>query len=131
MIIWNTIVNARKLAGSVIIGGLLCLPLVPTAARAGIDQAPMLLAQEQNVRIATLQCGGYTITIRTEGSAASDSYSYLTDGLFLTNGTRDGETYLFYNNDYEYKVVTQGGGSGSLTVSHYGETMMTKQCTWS
>lgn len=134
MTIFNSMDDAQQLVGSIAFAGLLCAQtlLAPTAARAiNSGKTPILLAQEQHVRIATLQCGGYTITIRTEGSAASDSYSYHTDGLFLRNGIREDETYLFYNNDHEYKVETRSGGTGRLTVSHYGERIMTKQCTWS
>ncbi|UBF28994.1 hypothetical protein K9N68_14825 [Kovacikia minuta CCNUW1] len=115
-----------------IITSLICVELsFVLPSRATPPAESILLAQEQNVRIATLRCGGYVIVIRTIGSAASESYSYQTRGLYLRNGTRDGETYSFYNNDYEYKVETRGGGSGTLTVLHYGERVLTKQCTWS
>jgi hypothetical protein len=94
-------------------------------------QNPLLVAQQMNGRIATLQCGGYTITIRFVGPASSETFSYQTQGLFLNNGTREGDDYIFYNNDYEYRVTTIGGGTGRLQVSHYGERILSKQCTWS
>jgi len=92
---------------------------------------PVLIAQQINGRIAHLVCGEFDIMIRFVGTAASDQYSYQTHGLYLDNGySNDGETYHFFNNDFEYRVTTRGGGSGSLTVLHYGETLLTKSCTW-
>jgi hypothetical protein len=93
-------------------------------------QGPLLLAQQMNGRIATLQCGGYTITIRFVGDASSTTFSYQTQGLFLNNGVQEGDDYIFYNNDYEYRVTTIGGGTGRLQVFHYGERVLSKQCTW-
>jgi hypothetical protein len=106
--------------------------MIPIAAYATpLTQTPFLLAQQMNGRVATLQCGGYTITIRFVGSAASNTFSYQTSGLFLKNGIQEGDDYIFYNNDYEYRVTTIGGGTGRLQVFHYGERVLSKQCTWS
>jgi hypothetical protein len=102
-----------------------------SASAATPAKTPLYLAQETNGRIATLKCGAYTITIRFVGNASSNVYSYETRGLYLGNGSREGDDYIFYNNDYEYRVTTKGGGSGRLQVLHYGERMLDKQCTWS
>jgi hypothetical protein len=124
--------NTQKLIGS--ISSLLCIGTVvaPSICLAATPlQTPTLIAQEVNGRVATLQCGGYTITIRFVGTAASKTFSYQTRGLFLRNGSQDGDDYVFYNSDYEYRVTTEGGGSGRLQVFHYGEQVLDKQCTWS
>ncbi len=135
MTICNSTNHVRKqLIGSIAIAGSLCTQtaLAPMSARAATaPKALILLAQQQNARIATLQCGAYTIVINTQGTADKEVYTYRTKGLFLRDGTRDGEDYIFNNNDYEYRVTTRGGGSGRLTVSHYGERILTKQCTCS
>jgi len=104
--------------------------IAPAVKANAPSQKPVLLAQQMNGRIATLQCGGYTITIRFVGPASSNTFSYQTRGLFLNNGTQDGDDYVFYNNDYEYRVTTIGGGIGRLQVFHYGERVLNKQCTW-
>jgi hypothetical protein len=115
------------------------LALSQAAPAAVPSDEPILLAQQVNGRIAHLQCGPYDITIRFVGYASSDEYSYQTHGLFLTGGveneTGDGQSmYRFFNNDFEYRVVLRGGGSGSgsgsLMVLKYGETLLTKSCTW-
>lgn len=103
---------------------------IPSALATPYTQVPVRLAQQMNGRVATLQCGEFTITIRFVGDASSETYSYQTRGLFLNNGSRDGDDYVFYNNDYEYRVTTTGGGTGMLQVFHYGERILTKQCTW-
>jgi hypothetical protein len=126
--------GVRRFFGSTAIASILCmtgLQADTSTLATTVQEAPILLAQRQNVRIATLQCGPYRITIRTVGSAASERYSYQTKGLYLTNGTRNGETYSFYNNDHEYRVLTRGGGSGRLSVFHYGRRILDRQCTWS
>lgn len=105
--------------------------LLSKAAPASISSnEPVVLAQQINGRVAHLVCGEYDIMLRFVGTAASDQYSYQTHGLYLADGYREGETYHFFNNDFEYRVVTHSGGSGSLTVLHYGETLLTKSCTW-
>lgn len=107
-----------------------------SARAASPNQAPMLLAQEQNGAIAQVRCGQYTIRIGFDGSAGSNKYTYQTKGLSLKNGSRQGDTYIFDNNDFEYRMTLTGGtasrsyGVGTLTVSHYGERLLTKQCTW-
>lgn len=99
-------------------------------------QAPTLLAQGANQRIAVLQCGAYTITIRFDGSIGSDRFSYQTRGLFLRGGQMEGNDYVFQNQDYEYRVTVNfvnqydTTGNGRLQVFHYGETILTRQCTW-
>ncbi len=110
----------------------ICTAMIPVAAFATpAVKAPFLVAQQMNGRVATLQCGGYTITIRFVGSASSNTFSYQTQGLFLNNGIQEGDDYIFYNNDHEYRVTTTGGGTGRLQVFHYGERILSKQCTWS
>lgn len=104
--------------------------ITPSVKANTLSQSPLLVAQQMNGRIATLQCGGYTITIRFVGPASSETYSYQTRGLFLNNGTREGDDYIFYNNDHEYRVTTIGGGTGRLQVFHYGERILSKPCTW-
>jgi len=104
--------------------------LSQSAPAAVSSDEPVLLAQQINGLVAHLQCGPYNILVRFVGTAASEQFSYQTNGLFLTDGFRDGETYHFFNNDFEYRVVTHSGGRGSLTVLHYGETLLTKSCTW-
>ncbi|UBF24324.1 hypothetical protein K9N68_21795 [Kovacikia minuta CCNUW1] len=123
----------KRLLRSILVAGLLGMETAATAIAAlAIPplQPPMLLAQQMNGRIATLQCGGYTITIRFVGDASSNTFSYQTRGLFLNNGVQEGNDYIFYNNDYEYRVTTIGGGTGRLQVFHYGERVLSKQCTW-
>lgn len=123
----------QLLANLIALGSLLSIgaSLQIAVANATTVKTPLLLAQQMNGRIATLQCGGYTITIRFVGPASSDRFSYQTSGLFLNNGTQEGDDYIFYNNDYEYRVTTIGGGTGRLQVFHYGERILSKQCTWS
>jgi hypothetical protein len=125
----------RRLLHSIVVAGLLGMEIAATAIAVAAlaitpPQRPMLLAQQMNGRIATLQCGGYTITIRFVGDASSNTFSYQTQGLFLKNGVQEGNDYVFYNNDYEYRVTTIGGGTGRLQVLHYGERVLSKQCTW-
>jgi len=129
--------NERKQIFAVAATGVLLSEFLFASSVAAAPQAPILVAQETNGRIATLQCGEYTITIAFVGSAASETYSYRTRGLFLQNGEREGNDYVFYNNDYEYRVsILEGGsekrdfGTARLQVSHYGERILTKQCTW-
>jgi hypothetical protein len=126
--VWHKSVCALMMAG-----GLVCTAAVsPLVAQAEtFNPSPMLVAQQMNGRIATLQCGGYTITIRFVGDASSTRFSYETRGLFLNNGAQEGDDYVFYNNDYEYRVTTTGGGTGRLQVFHYGERVLSKQCSWS
>jgi len=99
-------------------------------------QAPDLLAQRANERIAMLQCGEFTISIRYDGATGSNRYSYQTRGLFLRGGEMDGNDYVFYNSDYEYRVTVNfanqydTSGNGRLQVFHYGEPILNKQCTW-
>ncbi len=124
----------KRLMQLMAVTGLLCVEagaIVTSAFATPPHPAPMILAQQINGRIATLQCGGFTITIRFVGTAASNTFSYQTRGLFLKNGSQEGDDYVFYNNDYEYRVTTTGGGTGQLQVFHYGERILRKQCTWS
>jgi hypothetical protein len=124
----------ERLIRWVAVVSLVCVEttVMTTSTRANIpSRNPLLIAQQMNGRIATLQCGEFTITIRFVGSASSNTFSYQTRGLFLNNGTQDGDDYVFYNNDYEYRVTTIGGGTGRLQVFHYGERVLSKQCTWS
>ncbi|MGB5975220.1 MAG: hypothetical protein WBG38_17980 [Nodosilinea sp.] len=96
----------------------------------------VLLAQQLNGRVAHLVCGPYDIIIRFVGYAGSSEFSYQSHGIYLENGVQEGETYRFFNNDFEYRVVTRSAnagenfGRGSLSVLHYGETLVTKSCTW-
>lgn len=132
MINFTSICNVKKLLTSAIaLSTLLVTPTGAMAADLTTPKAPFLLTQQMNGRIATLQCGGYGITIRFVGSASSNTFSYQTKGLFLRNGIQEGDDYIFYNSDYEYRVTTTSGGTGRLEVSHYGERILTKQCTWS
>jgi hypothetical protein len=100
------------------------------------SKPPILLAQRANERIAVLQCGEFAITLRYVGYPGSDRFSYQTRGLFLNNGQMDGNDYVFYNSDHEYRVTINfanqydTSGSGRLQVLHYGETILNKQCTW-
>lgn len=133
--------NGRKqIAAFMAVAGVLSIESL-LASRVVAAPRPILIAQQMNGRIATLQCGTYTITIAFVGTAASNTYSYRTRGLFLQNGERQngekGDEYVFYNNDYEYRVaILEGGsdrrnfGTATLQVSHYGERVLTKQCTW-
>jgi hypothetical protein len=101
-----------------------------------LPQPPVLLAQRANERIAVLQCGEFTITIRGDGATGNNRYSYQTRGLFLRGGQMDGNDYVFYNSDYEYRVTVNftnqydTSGNGRLQVLHYGEPIVNKQCTW-
>ncbi|UBF24325.1 hypothetical protein K9N68_21800 [Kovacikia minuta CCNUW1] len=101
-----------------------------------LAQPPVLLAQRANERIAVLQCGEFTITIRYDGATGSNRYSYQTRGLFLRGGQMDGNDYVFYNSDYEYRVTVNfanqydTSGNDRLQVLHYGEPIVNKQCTW-
>lgn len=133
MLKFNSIASINKqITGALTLCTLLGMQTAFTDAYAATPaKTPVYLAQEMNGRIATLQCGGYTITIRFVGNASSNIYSYETRGLYLRNGSREGEDYIFYNNDYEYRVTTRGGGTGRLQVFHYGERMLDKRCTWS
>lgn len=133
--------NGRKQIAAVLaVTGVLSIESL-LASRVVAAPPPILVAQSMNDKIATLQCGQYTITIAFVGPASSNTYSYRTRGLFLQNGERQngekGDEYVFYNNDYEYRVaILEGGsnnrnfGTATLQVSHYGERILTKQCTW-
>lgn len=130
--------NKRKQIGAALaIAGVLSIESL-LASRVVAAPRSILVAQSMNDRIATLQCGDYTITIAFVGPASSKTYSYRTRGLFLQNGYEDGsDVYVFDNNDYEYRVtILEGGsdrrnfGTATLQVSHYGERILTKQCTW-
>lgn len=131
MTLFNSLGSAQKqLIGAIAIAGLLSTQTLLATNATTLPKAPILLAQQQNGRVATLQCGGRTITINTQGTADKEVYTYRTKGLFLKDGTRDGDDYIFNNNDYEYRVTTSSGGSGKLMVSHYGERILTKECSW-
>lgn len=139
---FRLIKNGRKqIAAALVLTGLLSIESLLASRVVAAPQAPILVAQSMNDRIATLQCGQYTITIAFVGPASSNTYSYRTRGLFLQNGERQngekGDEYVFYNSDYEYRVaILEGGsdrrnfGTATLQVSHYGERILTKQCTW-
>jgi hypothetical protein len=128
----------ERLIGLFVFAGLLWAEATLTAipALAIPFQAPTLLAQRPNERIAVLQCGEFTITIRYDGATGSNRYSYRTRGLFLRGGEMDGNDYVFYNSDYEYRVTINfvnqydTSGNGRLRVFHYGEPIVDKQCTW-
>lgn len=128
----------ERLTGFFVFAGLLWAEatLTATSALAIPSQSPFLLAQRANERIAVLQCGEFTITIRYDGATGSNRYSYQTRGLFLRGGQMDGNDYVFYNSDYEYRVTVNfvnqydTSGNGRLQVFHYGEPIVNKQCTW-
>lgn len=128
----------ERLTGFFVFAGLLWAeaPFIATPVLSMPSQSPVLLAQRANERIAVLQCGEFTITIRYDGATGSNRYSYQTRGLFLRGGQMDGNDYVFYNSDYEYRVTVNfvnqydTSGNGRLQVFHYGEPIVSKQCTW-
>jgi len=96
------------------------------------SREPVLLAQQPNSRVAHMMCGPYDVVIRYLGN---DEFSYQTRGLYLENGyssvNNNGDiVYDFFNSDFEYRVVARLDGTGTLMVAKYGETLMTKSCTW-
>ena len=119
--------------------GLLCVEATAMATSTLAvtpSQAPFLLAQRANQRIAVLQCGEFAITIRYDGPPG-DVFTYQTRGLFLRGGRLEGSDYVFNNSDHEYRVAVNfvnqydTSGNGRLQVFHYGERIVSKQCTWS
>jgi hypothetical protein len=129
----------KRFAPFMVSASLFCVEaIVMTTSALAItpSQAPVLLAQRPNQRIALLQCGAFTITIRFDGNAGSDRFTYQTRGLFLRGGRMDGNDYVFNNSDYEYRVTVDfvgqydTSGNGRLQVFHYGEPILDKSCTW-
>jgi hypothetical protein len=79
----------------------------------------------------TYQCGEYGVTLREE---ERNLYSYRTRDLYLRNGEKQNTgrswLYSFFNSDYAYRVEDfWGGGSAKLTVTHYGRTILVRNCS--